>query len=104
VRTRFKKPLLRFLDPLTWQNDSRQMKAIEDFQLGHVIALANRVQDLDELLEVEEAVTVRVHQPERALGLQPALRDHGRKGRPLFSWISLVSQQGDQTGQISSRY
>ena len=53
----------------TWQNDSWQVEAVEDLQLGFVAALADGVQNLDQLLEVEEPVTVGVHQTERPLNL-----------------------------------
>ena len=45
------------------------MEAVEDLQLGFVAALADGVQNLDQLLEVEEPVTVGVHQTERPLNL-----------------------------------
>jgi len=53
----------------TWQNDSWQMQAIEDLQFCDVVPLADRVEDLDEFLEVQEAVAVGVHQTKSSFDL-----------------------------------
>ena len=44
------------------------MEAVEQLELANVVALAGEGERLDELLEVEEAVLVGVHEAEEALG------------------------------------
>ncbi len=45
------------------------MQAIEDLQFCDVVPLADRVEDLDEFLEVQEAVAVGVHQTKSSFDL-----------------------------------
>ena len=46
------------------------MQAIEDFQFSDMISFADALESLHELLEVQEAVAICVHQPECSLDLE----------------------------------